>query len=216
MLITANENLDVMERKRLVVAAALLGALMFVSGVLSYQYLIASPNNGHNEKFVIEGHGVIMAYHADGTLFATWKGDNTLTGQGLNVLTSCLGNLTTTPVYYKACVPVVTEIAIGPSSGLGSGIAPATNTGLPAGCNPNTATPSYCSGGWVSTATFDCLTTNPTCTATLPVTINNADGGATPPGCGCSFFSFDDLSVSPGITMNAGDRLIVTITYTIT
>ena len=206
-----------MNRRSRVAAVVVIAALMFISGLVSYQYLFASSRNGNSEKFTIEGHGVIQAYHADGALFATWKGDNTLTGQGENVISSCLGNLTTTPVYYLACVPVVTEIAIGHDSGLEDGIAPSTNTGLPAGCNPNTAVPSYCSGGWVAVATFDCGSNNPTCPeyATLPVTINNADGGATPPGCLCSFFSFDDLAVSPGITLNQGDRLVVTITYTI-
>jgi len=204
-----------MERKRQVFAVVGIAALMFVSGLVSYQYLFASSRQGNSEKFTIEGHGVIMAYHADGTLFATWKGDNALVGQGENALSACIGGLTTAPIYYNVCAPLVTAIAIGHDSGLEDGMAPSTNTGLPAGCNAVTLP--YCTGGWTSQATFDCIASGPTCPeySALPVTINNADGGTATPTCSCSFLSFDDLAVSPGIVLGQGDRLVVTITYTI-
>jgi len=89
----------------------------------------------------------------------------------------------------------------------------AAGLGGPAGTPPCT--------GWTSTATLDCETSGTTdCTITGPVTVGEVDGFGpfaqlcTAPSAGICHFPFDTISTS--IAIAPGDRLAITITYSIT
>lgn len=172
---------------------------MFISGVFAYPFFFASPyGQDRSETFGISGHAVIKAYHADGTLYMVWEGDNFLFDQSRNAIAACATGLSTTPYLFEACSSWIGRIRIWDTVTSFSTWEAATNTLLPEGCNPNIAG-SWCTG-WKSEATFD---------ITVSASINLA-GGQTPLGA-----AFNQLAVSPSIAVSPGDRLVVTITFTI-
>jgi hypothetical protein len=188
------------KKRSLVLAAVLLGGLMFVSGVVADQYLMRAPN-GQNDKFKVEGFGVVKAYNAQGVLFATWSGYNVLTPNGENSIASCLSGVGAGTSFDGSCNGITTAIHADDTS-YAQYTGTATNSLYPSGCNPY-GNPGTCTG-WQSVATisFSSITTS--------VTIMRAGAD------GSSGGDFDLLTINPEITVNPGDTLVVTITFAVT
>ena len=140
---------------------------------------VASPPGAQTEGLSIAGAVQIDAYHADGQRFVSWSGHNALGAAAINGIAACMPGLDTTPAYYNGCSTFINKIYVGTRNGPICGVtdgAAATQTLLPAGCDPNTG--SNGCNGWKSAA-------------------------------------FDWVDVSPSFAVNPGDRVIVTITFTV-
>jgi len=117
----------------------------------------------------------------------------------------------TTPNLFGTCSPMTPlvwaqGVEVNPP---GAGVpfyATATNTMLPSGCTP-VGNPPTCTG-WQTTGTVT-FSTGPPNNPTFPITLNSA--GAS----GQDDVPFDTVSLSPTITVNAGDSLVVTVTFSI-
>lgn len=197
-----------MRRDRTLITAigVLLGLTLFFGGMLSARLLAAeapapAATQVQNDGVGIAGAVTMSAYHADGTLFATWNGHNSLGQAAQNGIAACLPGLNTSPAYYNGCSTFIDKIYVGTQNGpiccLTDGAA-ATSAALPAGCS-FVGTP-FCSG-WKSTATIDITGSY---TLSLAAGIHGQSGAA-----------FDWIAVSPSFNVNAGDRVIVTITFSV-
>jgi hypothetical protein len=135
-------------------------------------------------------------------LFAQWTGHNALGAAAKNGLAACLPGLNTTPAYYNGCSSFIQKIYIGTQTGpiccLTDG-ATATSTALPTACDSNTG--SNPCDGWKSTASID---------VTGSYTVSIAAGTHASSGA-----AFDWIAVSPSFAVSSGDRVIVTITFTV-
>ena len=85
--------------------------------------------------------------------------------------------------------------------------ATATNTLLPAGCS-TTSNPPTCTG-WQTTGTVIFAPSTPT-GITYPYSVNQ--GGAAGAE---AYIPFDTVSINPAIAVNAGDSLVITVTFSI-
>src|SRR6266850_3338054 len=185
----------------------LLGLTLFFGGMLSARLLsqldtVASRPSAQNEGLSIGGAVQIDAYHADGTKFASWSGHNALGAAAINGIAACLPGLDTTPAYYNGCSTFMNKIYVGTRNGpiccVTDG-ANATSTLLPNACDPNTG--SNPCNGWKSSATIDIVGTY---TLSLAAGIHGTSGAA-----------FDWIDVNPSFAVSPGDRVIVTITFTV-
>jgi hypothetical protein len=180
-----------------VVAVALAA---FTAGTLAN--IASSAPHANNEALALKGHASIRGYHADGTLFASREIDNALREFGRNLVASCGGGATPTG---QSCSGWVTRIA---AWGLSTGplVKSAPSTLLPEGCNPDYAlsgqTNTTPCTSWKVSATFDSEITS-------AGSINAVEG------FGPLALGFDLISVSPAVPIAPGDRLIITITFTI-
>ncbi len=196
----------------MVAAAVLIGAIVLLSGFFSYQVFINKGNAAHSDSIPIGGYVVVKAYHADGQLYATWQGHNTLYVDAVNAIAVCFSGQSSSPEYWNSCSPMTPEVQLGGyySSTVGEPplTATATNSLLPVSCSP-TGNPPTCTG-WQTTGTI-----------TFPSTLINGlqypfivdEAGANGPSTGVPF---DTVNVSPIITANAGDSLVITVTFSIT
>jgi hypothetical protein len=187
-------------RKVLTAVCIAVGVILFVSGFFASQvFFVIQKGQAGSEKLGISGHAVIKAYHADGTLYKIWEGHNSLTGWARDAIATCATNTSS----MITCSPWITRIGIQGSTQFQ--VNPANNTLLPTGCNPN----AFFSGqggspctGWKVDATF---------------IIPQGGGGSVnliygyPP----TALSFDEINVSPALSVAAGDQLVVTITFTV-
>jgi hypothetical protein len=188
----------------------LLGLTLFLGGMVSSRLLSSSQDLGTNgrgaagqtEGLTITGAVQMDAYHADGKIFASWTGHNALGIAAKNGLAACLPGLNPTPAYYNGCSSFIQKIYIGTQNGpiccLTDG-ATATNTALPTGCDSNTGN-NPCNG-WKSTSTIEVASS---------YTVNLAAGTHAASGA-----AFDWVTVNPSFAVTAGDRVIVTITFTV-
>lgn len=177
---------------------------MFVSGLVSYRVLFNTANGGRTDNFDLQGYAVIKAYHANGTLYATWQGHNNIYLNAIDALSQCLSGESDSPnLYGTDCSQFINDVWIsGPS--LPPYTATATSTLTPSGCSP-IGNPGGCSG-WVTTGTIDFANF-----PTAPFPLSLQYGGA-----GYGFEPFDDVNLSPTITASSGDRVVITVTFSIT
>jgi hypothetical protein len=213
-------------KKRYLAAAVAVGTLVFVAGFMAN----GLSQQGQRENLAIGGYAVINAYHSDGTLFSTWQGHNQMLSKG--PIAACLSgqNSVLIGTIYASCSGFTGKIyAMGcegssPTCTTGDAIvATATDTLQPPSCstafNIDTCTQ------WQAQTTFDSqITTQITVTllGTFPATSALASctacagSGANFPFSGTfDFFGkFTTPPLSP-ITLSPGDRLIVTITFTV-
>jgi len=213
-------------RKRYLGTAGGLAALVFLAGLVAGGWSL----QGQQEKLTVGGYAVIKAYHSDGTLFSTWQGHNQMLSKA--PIAACASGQTSvlTGTIYAGCSGFTGKIyALGcegssPTCSIGDAIiATATNTFQPPSCltsfNIDTCTQ------WQAQTTLDSqITTQITVTllGTFPASSGLtsctacAGSGANFPFSGTfDFFSkFTTPPLSP-MTLNPGDRLIVTITFTV-
>lgn len=189
-----------MRRRFLVVAAIAIGGLLFLSGFVANQYL-AKTQGGQLDKFKVEGFGVVKAYSPQGALLATWSGYNALTTNGENSIAQCLSGAGAGTSFDGTCNGITAQIEADDTN-YKAYYGTATNTLYPSGCNPN-GNPGTCTG-WQSVATISFAS------ITSQVTIMRAGSD------GSSGGDFDLLSITPNITVNPGDTLVVTITFAVT
>jgi|ERR1700681_3706182 len=196
------------------VFAVLLALTLFFGGMLSYKILAggggvkaagsAQKASARSDAIGIQGKVAIRVYSASGQLKATWNGHNSLFATPKSAIAGCLSGITSAPHPYGSCSGAkinVIEICNGNSS-----ICPqdtATNTMLPSGCDP--AVSENCTG-WESTATID-ITTSALYTTVI--------GEAFIP-LGGNTRGFDLVPIPTALTLNPGDRAVVTITFTVT
>jgi len=188
---------------KLPVVLGILLAVMFTTGFFTYQFFFASPK-GPSDKFGIHGHVVVKAYHADGTLYAVRECNNVLVSRAKNAIAGCATGIGATPSGFGACSGWLTTMRAEDGSWkklffFGS----ITNTLLPSGCDPTTGAP-LCDQGWISQATID-ITQNASIFAV------GAGVGTSP----ADYVPFDSITLPSVISANEGDRLVVTITFTI-
>lgn len=203
-----------MNDKRILIAGVAIGAVLFIGGFLAYPFFTHSSGPSQSEKFGVSGYAVIKAYHSDGTLYATWEGHNSLTDSARSFIADCASGLATSFPFSPpvGCSSWMTAIDLRDSGGSRVGQSTTTNAGLPTGCVPGSFP--ACTG-WKSTATFDFNTylggsgNSAGCT-TYPCNIGQVLGGSS-----VQAENWDLINVSPAITVNSGDRLITTITFTI-
>lgn len=192
------------------VIGVLLGLTLFFGGILSSRLLAtgdpglsaARAAGGQSDGLTITGRVQMDAYHPDGRLFASWSGHNALGSAAKNGIAACLPGLSTTPAYYNGCSSFIQKIYVGTQNGpiccLTDG-ATATNSALPSGCD--FASGSNPCNGWTSTASID---------VTSSYTVSVAAGTHASSGA-----AFDWIAVNPSFAVNSGDRVIVTITFTV-
>jgi hypothetical protein len=200
-----------MTRARLTPVFALLLALtLFFGGMLSYKLLSgagvvkaaggqALAGKPSAQKVGVQGRFAIQVYNASGRLVATWKGHNSLTTYAQNAIAGCLSGITTAPLGFGTCGQTVNAILMCPDSGGFCAEDASTNTMLPAGCDPVAA---LCTG-WQSVATLNILQTS---------SYSEARGEI---HSGTSHRAFDIAAISPSLSLNQGDRAVVTITFTV-
>ena len=206
------------------VVAVLVAATLFVAGMLTERAFLkptvgsgvvasgASQPLGHSSDRVgIRGQAVIAAYHADGTRFALWEGHNSLSGSTINGLVGCITGANTAPPAEGSCSGWITGILVQGNNSAGVAVqaqSSATNSLSPVGCsNPIV----FCTG-WKSTATIDTSIVTPFTIDTAAAGCGFAFGGPASTGCNVAF---DVLSVVPQIPVQPGDRVIITITFTV-
>lgn len=196
----------------MVAAAILIGAMVFAGGFFSYQLVNSKARGGLGQDIPIGGYVVIKAYHSNGKLFATWSGHNTLSVFAVNAIANCISGVSDTPDIFGTCSSMTSNVWV---QGLEvSGDNPnnipfegtAANSLLPSGCisvaTDENGGLTTCTG-WQTTGTITFSGSD------LPVAVDS--GGAEGPGV-----VFDQVSISPTITVNAGDSLVVTVTFSIT
>ena len=187
-----------MFRRPLPFAALGLGLGVIVSIALGSSLLKSSGPQANTEALAIHGRGSFTAYHADGTIFVQREINNTLTSGAVATIAGCASGVNTSNHIYGRCLNFTPELSILDLSPGKSVFVTKTaaNAMAPAGCNQDQG----CTG-WQTTATFDTEIT-----AAMNVThVQAGSGGAT----------FDSIFVSPSIPLSPGDRIIVTITFTI-
>src|ERR1700687_2574866 len=208
-----------MARSRLTPVFVVLVALtLFVSGMLAYKLAIGSPahpaaiwggSSAKSDSFSIEGRALIQVYRADGTLSATWRGHNDLTPFGKNAIAGCFSGLTTTPYAglgscggWTRAIHVL--LVAGPiQRPMGEN---ATNTAVPAGCDPATGQAALCTG-WQTQASFYINQAG---------TLTNASAASEKaPFSSQTKFDIVSITPSPGLAVNVGDTAVITITFSV-
>lgn len=198
--------------------AILLGATLFVGGMLTERLVVLSP--GHQpaaglqrsgssvriDAVAIHGQALILAFHANGDRFAAWQGHNALTLNTINNLAGCLSGINTAPLAQSPCSGWTTGIFVQGTGGFSTALA--TNTLAPSTCTQANGT---CTG-WQSTATIDSSITTAFTITLAGAGCGSNEGG--PPSTTCNA-PFDIINVNPGISVTPGDRVIVTITFTV-
>jgi hypothetical protein len=202
------------------VFAVLLALTLFFAGLLTARIWFAATaapshagalGNHPTDRISIHGAVHLEAFHANGVRFQTWSGHNSLTSYARNSIAACYSGVSATPA--GGCTAFTTQMTLHDANG--SGI-PGTNTCCPpASAATSALTPTGCDpasgqglgsgnnpcSGWTVNATFDGFQ--------APVTIASVDAH------GGHQFSFDLANISPTISVQPGDRVIVTITFTI-
>ena len=181
-------------RLSFVVASGLLIGVI-AGAVAGYSLRPSAPSQTVMEAVAPHGHGSIAAYHNDGSLFVEKEIDNALIRYGQNAIASCASGLSATPTG-MGCSNWTSSIVLIYG---GSTSVPATNSLLPSGCTPTGALNTLCTG-WKAEATFEITTA-------IDVEDIEAQSSAGQP--------FDLLLVYTSIHLDPGDRLIVTITFSI-
>src|ERR1700682_3588911 len=134
-------------RKLLAIFGALLTLTVFFGGRVTYKLVsgsfggtitrAAAAAPSHRDGVTIRGHLDLQVVRA-GKVVATWKGHNALQPLAINAMAGCASGLTTAPAFVGKCsgwTPDISLFTNGPCYGWCMG-AVATNSGLPAGCNP--------------------------------------------------------------------------------
>jgi len=211
-------------RKTYLAAAVALGTLVFVAGFLANSW----SQSGQREKLAIGGYAIVKAYHPDGSVFATWQGHNFLLAKG--AIAACLSGQTSslTGTIYAGCSGVTGKIYANACEGTSPScttadilVSTATNALQPPGCS----SVSVNCNQWQSQATFDSqittqltvvlLGTYPASSSLTSCTACIGSGGNFPvSGTFDDFGSFTSPALAP-ITLSPGDRLMVTITFTV-
>jgi hypothetical protein len=210
------------------VFVVLLALTLFFGGMLSYRLLAgtsvhalggtsAAPQAAlRSESVGIQGKVDIQVYSSSGQLLTSWKGHNSLTPIAINAIAGCLSGATTTPLAIGSCSGAVGSCVIGgPCKGWvvaidisdvagDSPLTAATNTVLPLGCTPASFSATLCTG-WQSTATIGIAASG----------AYNQAQGLYVESAGVQYEPFDTVSISPSLSLNAGDRAVVTITFTV-
>lgn len=187
-----------LRRNSLIFAAVLIGIVVFVAGLAASPLLFPSQRSSVSEGLPIGGYFYVNAFHSDGNLFASWQGHNSLYSLGLNALAECLSGQHL-PSVLGTCTGFTSAITAEDVS-FHHWDASAKNTLYPSGCDP-TANPGTCTG-WQAKALINFSS------GTFPTSITRIDGEVS------YGYPFDLVGISP-ITVNMGDYLTVTITYTI-
>jgi hypothetical protein len=195
-------------RRYAVVFAVLAASTLFFGGMLTYKLAadrtaVASASavrsaSGQREGLTIEGRAVIQVIR-DGRVITTWKGHNALYPYGKNAIAGCLSGATTAPAFYGSCSGFITYIYLNVSSGGCSGWcerASATNAVTPAGCEPTNVF-ALCTG-W-------------TTSATVTISQNETVTGAAATNAFTNWF--DQIALN--LAVNTGDRVAVTISFTV-
>jgi hypothetical protein len=208
-----------MARSKLAGVFAVLVALtLFLGGMLTYKLLAGTGEKAlsgtptanqsalRSEGVGIQGKVEIRVFNSSGYLVTTWRGHNTLEYATRSAIAGCVSGATTTPSEFGSCSgPWINNIAIcATSSSFGCGSsADAINNMLPLGCDP--AAVGTCTG-WQSTATI-----------TIAPGFNSSgyDQFEGTFRVGATYFGFDFGSISPSLSLNVGDRAVVTITFTV-
>lgn len=198
-----------MARKRMVAAAVLIGAMVLLGGFVSYTLVNGKGKGGLGESIPIGGYVVVKAYHADGQLYATWQGHNSLYEWAVSAIAECMSGQGSSPEGFDTCSGMTPNVwAYDDGTSEPTVTATATNTLLPAGCS-TTSNPPTCTG-WQSTGTIVFSASTPS-GISYPYSVNQGGAAAQE-----SYIPFDTVSISPAITANAGDSLVITVTFSIT
>jgi hypothetical protein len=213
-------------RKRYLAAAVALVTLVFVAGFMANGW----SQQGQREQLGIGGYAIIKAYHSDGALFSTWQGHNFLLTKG--AIAACLSGQTSvlTGSIYAGCSAFTGKIYALACEGSSPTcttadalVSAAIDTLQPPAC-ASTFNFDTCNQ-WQAQVTFDSQITTQT-TVVLIGTFPASSGLTSCTACagsGGNFpfsgtFDYFSKSTSPPLspmTLNSGDRLIVTITFTV-
>jgi hypothetical protein len=195
------------------VFAVLAMASLFLGGILTQRYLLTPSGAAANsaatskstapkaDRLLLQGHGVLQAFHSNGAMFAEWKGHNTISPWLINDIASCVSgaapgsngcSFTSNRLLF-----VGQERGYTGPPGTGRDQVFGTNTVQPIGCGVESdgGVRTFCTG-WVSTGSIDITGPN--------YAIDDA-----------SLTGVDGITISPTIPVSAGDRIILTITFTI-
>jgi hypothetical protein len=191
-----------LNRKSKLVAVGVVAALMLASGFLTYRVFAPQATNTRSDGFGLSGYATIKVYHADGTLASSWQGHNSLYQNGISAVAQCLSGQTSAGILLgnSSCTNITPTLEVDDTTYAAYRNA-ATNTLAPSGCNPN-GNPGTCTG-WAATTTIDFSSLS----SSVTIMRASADGS--------SLAAFDNVNISPNIVVNPGDRMIVTITFTI-
>lgn len=192
----------------MVAAAILIGAMVFAGGFFSYQLVNSKARGDLGQNIPIGGYVVIKAYHANGQLFATWSGHNTLYQWAVSAIAQCMSGTGSSPEGFDTCSGLTPNVWVYNGGSEPVLTATATNSLLPAGCDTN-SNPPTCTG-WQTTGTITFAASTPS-GITYPYSVS--EGGAAGQE---SYIPFDTVSINPAITANSGDSLVITVTFSIT
>jgi hypothetical protein len=194
------------------VFAVLAMASLFLGGMLTQRYLL-TPSGAANsaaaskssalktDRLLLQGHGDLQAFHANGAMFAEWKGHNKISPWIINDIASCVSGAA--PGSNGCSFSGNRELFVGQERsysgppGTGRNQVQGTNTVQPAGCGVQSdgGVVTFCTG-WISTGTIDITGPN--------YAIDDA-----------ALLGVDAITIAPTIPVSAGDRVILTITFTI-
>lgn len=181
------------------IAAILIGAVVFVSGFFAYPALVHPQASGTSEGIPIGGYFMINFYHADGTLFASWQGHNTLLPRGQDQIAQCMSGQSLPPILGTCDGPLLYVFASDGSSGYYYGSITSSAL-LPASCLPS-GNPPTCTG-WQTKGTITFSSGN------FPDTIGIVGTEGT------SHNQFDAVTITP-ISVSQGDTMSVTVTFSV-
>ncbi len=188
-----------MRSRTTIVSAVLLGVVVFASGFFAYPMLVRPQASGTAEGIPIGGYFLINFYHANGALFATWQGHNTLLIRGQDELAQCMSGQSLPPILGTCEGPLQNVFASDGGAGYYTGAVTSSSL-LPANCSP-AGNPPTCTG-WQTkgTITFS--------SGTFPDTIGIVGTS------GATTLEFDSVSITP-VSVSQGDTMSVTVTFSI-
>jgi hypothetical protein len=213
-------------RKSYLAAAVAVGTLVFVAGFIAN----GLSQQGQRDQLGVGGYAIIKAYHSDGTLFSSWQGHNFLLTKG--AIAACISGQTSvlTGSIYASCSAFTGKIYALACEGSSP---TCTTADAFVSTAADTLQPPTCASAfnfdtcnqWQAQVTFDSQITTqmtvvligtfPASSGLTSCTACAGSGGNFPFSGTFDFFSkFTTPPLSP-ITLSSGDRLIITIAFTV-
>jgi hypothetical protein len=191
-----------------VVIASAIAALLVVGLYISPA--LSRPSSSSNEGLPIGGVGYITVYNSQGQVVETWHGHNYVTGYAINDMAYCLAGVANPGPKFQGCTGFTTGMELSGGGAFPYQTVPATVSVALVGSGGQASACTTNCNGWTLTATFPSSAFSTCVSACAVIQVIGTQGT-----------SFDyspqfDIIGPPGLAVQAGDSLQVTIVYTVT